>query len=170
MATANADKPSKTARKREQLALQDLGESLIRLRPSELEALPLDDRLREAVCEARGIRSHGALRRQRQLIGKLMRNADADGIRRALDHLGRQDRHATRLFHDAESWRDRICAAGAPAIAEFGARTDADVSALERLAEELAAAADEDRRRSLRRTIFREVHSALGRATDAVAR
>ena len=66
-------KPSKSARKREQLELQQLGERLIDLSADELEALPIDERLRDAVLAASKMRAHGALRRQKQLIGKLMR-------------------------------------------------------------------------------------------------
>lgn len=170
MAAANADKPSKSARKREHLALQDLGEALIRLRPAELDGLPLDLRLREAVLEARDMRAHGALRRQRQLIGKLMRSADADAIRTALERLGQGDRASTRLFHDAEAWRDRICAEGASAIAEFAAQTEADTATIRMLADDLAASSDDSRRRSLRRRIFREVHSGLTGTGGALAR
>ncbi len=77
-------KPSKSARKREYLALQKLGEELITVRRSDLDSLPLDDALREAVREAREIKAHGALRRQKQYIGKLMRNADPEPIRAGL--------------------------------------------------------------------------------------
>jgi len=70
-------KPSKSARKREYLALQKLGEELIRLKQTELDSLDIDENLREAVMEARQIKAHGALRRQKQYIGKLMRNIDA---------------------------------------------------------------------------------------------
>ena len=59
-------KPSKSARKRAYLALQKLGEELITLRESELQAMPLDEDLRDAVLEARLIKAHGALRRQKQ--------------------------------------------------------------------------------------------------------
>jgi len=76
-------KPSKSARKREQLELQALGEQLIGLSADELSALPIDERLREAVIAAAKIRSHGALRRQKQLIGKLMRHCDPEPIRHA---------------------------------------------------------------------------------------
>ncbi|HEX7718587.1 MAG TPA: ribosome biogenesis factor YjgA, partial [Woeseiaceae bacterium] len=116
-------KPSKSARKRQHLALQELGEALIRLGRADLESMPLDDNLLEAVIDAGGIQSHSALRRQRQLIGKLMRDADADVIRASLTALGQADRNATGLFHSAERWRDRILAEGAPAVAEFAART-----------------------------------------------
>ena len=80
-------KPSKSARKREYLALQKLGEDLISLKPSELDSLPLDDNLRDAVEEARRIKAHGALRRQKQYIGKLMRYIDPEPLRAQLARL-----------------------------------------------------------------------------------
>lgn len=82
-------KPSKSARKREYLALQKLGEQLLDLKPHELDAIPIGDDLREAVVEAQGIRSRGALRRQKQFIGKLMRQEDPEPIREALGRLCR---------------------------------------------------------------------------------
>jgi ribosome-associated protein len=82
-------KPSKSARKRAYLALQQLGEELVTLRESELQALPLDEDLREAVMEARRIKAHGALRRQKQYIGKLMGRVDPEPIREALKRLRR---------------------------------------------------------------------------------
>ena len=83
-------KPSKSAIKREYLALQKLGEELIGLREADLLALPLEDDLRGAVLDARRMKARGALRRQRQYIGKLMRRADAESIRHALARVRRQ--------------------------------------------------------------------------------
>lgn len=77
-------KPSKSAKKREYLALQKLGEELITLRESDLDSMPLDEELRDAVLEARQMKARGALRRQKQYIGKLMRRTDAEPIRLAL--------------------------------------------------------------------------------------
>lgn len=82
-------KPSKSARKREYLAAQKLGEELITLKQSDLDQLPLDNDLLEAVIDARQIRAHGALRRQKQYIGKLMRQIDPEPIRTALADLRR---------------------------------------------------------------------------------
>lgn len=82
-------KPSKSARKREFLALQELGEQLIALSEEQLGSIELDDRLREAVVAARAIKSHGALRRQKQYIGKLMRQVDPEPIRAALARISR---------------------------------------------------------------------------------
>ena len=82
-------KPSKSARKRQYIALQKLGEELITLKVSDLNSLPLDDNLREAVLEARQMKAHGALRRQKQYIGKLMRHIDPEPIRSEMAKLRR---------------------------------------------------------------------------------
>jgi ribosome-associated protein len=83
-------KPSKSARKREYLALQKLGEELITLRESDLLSMSLDEDLLEAVLDARRMKKHGALRRQKQYIGKLMGRVDPDPIRTALERLRRK--------------------------------------------------------------------------------
>lgn len=81
-------KPSKSARKREYLALQQLGEELIPLLESDLRAMNLDEDLLDAVLKAKRIKKRGALRRQKQYIGKLMaRLDDPEPIRTALKRL-----------------------------------------------------------------------------------
>ncbi len=80
-------KPSKSARKREYLALQKLGEDLIGLKEPDLRKMGLDEDLLEAVLEARRITSRGALRRQKQYIGKIMRQLDPEPIRAAMTRL-----------------------------------------------------------------------------------
>ena len=60
------------------------------LRESDLQAMPLDEDLRDAVMEARRMKSHGALRRQKQYIGKLMGRVDPEPIREALERLRRK--------------------------------------------------------------------------------
>jgi ribosome-associated protein len=80
-------KPSKSARKREFLALQKLGEDLITLKESDLQHIGLDEDLLEAILEARRIKSNSALRRQKQYIGKIMRNVDPEPIRAAIIRL-----------------------------------------------------------------------------------
>lgn len=83
-------KPSKSAMKREYLARQKLGEELIHLQESDLRALGLDEDLLDAVLEAKRLRKHGALRRQKQYIGKLMGGVDPEPIRTALQRLNRR--------------------------------------------------------------------------------
>jgi len=82
---ASADeRPSKSARKRAAQAAQDLGEQLIGLREAELESLDLPENLREAIREARRIRSRGGGARQRQYIGKLMRGVELEPDRKSV--------------------------------------------------------------------------------------
>ncbi|MET0292890.1 MAG: ribosome biogenesis factor YjgA [Steroidobacteraceae bacterium] len=85
--------PSKSSRKRDAHALQKMGEELVRLRAAELDQLPLPETLRDAIDEARRLTSRGALSRQHQYIGKLMRDIDIEPIREALAHLT-EDRNA----------------------------------------------------------------------------
>lgn len=167
----NDAKPSKSARKRSHLSLQSLGERLIPLEHAELEKLPLDESLLDAVIRAKSIKSRGALRRQRQLIGKLMRHADAEAILASLDKLGTQDRLARETFRQAETWRDRIATEGVAAISEFGARAGGAATEgyaeLERLLRELETARNDPARRRVRRLIFREVYRRLNASEGA---
>ena len=52
--------------------------------------MPLDEELRDAVLEARRMKARGALRRQKQYIGKLMGRLDPEPIREALERLRRK--------------------------------------------------------------------------------
>ena len=160
-------KPSKTARKREHLLLQELGERLVGFTAGELQELPLDERLREAVLAASAMTAKGALRRQKQLIGKLMRNADAEAIRQALDARSADDRAAKRAFAEAERWRDRIVSEGRTAIEEFQAAANVTDDTLGDLLTELQRTVSERTAKGIRRRIFQHVHGALlARARD----
>lgn len=78
----------RSARKRATHELTKLGEELLTLRPAQLAALALPERLEEAVAEARRLTSFGAKRRQVLFIGKLIRNLDEEtiaAIRKALE-------------------------------------------------------------------------------------
>jgi ribosome-associated protein len=89
--------PSKRARKREAHALQKLGEELVKMRQADLDRLPLPENLREAIDEARRLTNRGALSRQRQYIGKLMREADVAPIEAALAALIEERNARARL-------------------------------------------------------------------------
>jgi ribosome-associated protein len=78
------ERPSRSSRKRAALAAQKLGEALLQLKPAELDALGLPEELRAALAEARRLTSRAALARQRQYIGRLMRDVDPEPLERAL--------------------------------------------------------------------------------------
>ena len=89
--------PSKSSRKREAHALQKLGEQLVQMRAAELALLPLPETLRDAIDEARRLTSRGALARQRQYIGKLMRDIDVEPIVAALAALTEERNTRARM-------------------------------------------------------------------------
>jgi ribosome-associated protein len=129
-----SERPSKSARKRAAHAAQDLGEELIRLRDSELVALGLPEQLTEAIRAARHITSRAGGARQRQYIGKLMREVDPEPIRAALGARSARDAQETERFKRIEHWRARLIAEGAPALAELASwRPDMDRAAFVRL-------------------------------------
>jgi ribosome-associated protein len=159
-------KPSKSTRKREQLALQELGETLIALNDSELALLSLDNKLHKAIRDARQISSRGALRRQKQLIGKLMRDVDPQPIRVELAKLRIDDVRSKRLFARAERWRDRLLVDGAMALNEFDAETNTADAELRTLVAELNVAFSEKAEKTVRRQIFRRIHEILVRISQ----
>jgi ribosome-associated protein len=160
------DKPSKTARKREQQALQDLGEHLIPLKSSELDAIGLSEGLLQAVRAATRMKSHGALRRQKQLIGKLMRQADADLVRARIDASGARDRAEKQMFAKAEKWRDKLLTGGSQELQEFETVSGASDAELRQLLAKLAVTINERTEKTLKRQVFRRVHAILVRISQ----
>jgi ribosome-associated protein len=99
---------SKTQRKRAMQELQDLGEELVALTPDRLAGLDLPIRLLDAVLDAKRISKFGALRRQMQYVGRLMRDADAEAIRSKLDVWKGSSVAETARLHTIERWRTRL--------------------------------------------------------------
>jgi ribosome-associated protein len=113
------DGPSKSSRKRAAHAAQDLGEELIRMRDKDLDSLNLPERVVEAIREARRITSRGGGARQRQYIGKLMRDVDLEPIRAFIASRSELDARETERFKRVEAWRERLIIEGAPALEEL---------------------------------------------------
>ena len=110
---------SKSQRKREMHALQELGEQLVKLSKEQFEKISLPDDLHDAIIEARHIRQHGARKRQLQYIGKLMREVDPAPIQEQLDTVLGHSRQAVQNLHDIERWRDRLLAEGDHTLEEL---------------------------------------------------
>lgn len=105
--------PSKSELKRRAHAVQALGMSLVELNDKQLAQMPIDsDDLLEAIAETKRIRSNSARKRHMQYIGKLMRDIDPEPLQRALDELYEGHRKETRAFHDLETLREQVLAAG----------------------------------------------------------
>jgi ribosome-associated protein len=114
------DEPkSKSQKKREADDLQKLGVELIDLPTEKLDQLPLTPHLKQAIIDAKKIKSFGATRRQAQLIGKLMRRADYEDIISAYNTLASEASAQTAQFHELEIWRARLINEGPEALTEF---------------------------------------------------
>lgn len=159
------DRPSKSERKREMHAVQELGEALVGLPDDEISRLDLPENLRDAVSEARRIRGFEARRRQLQYIGKLMRHIDVEPVRRHIDSLKQASAADVAALHRIEKWRDRLIAAPADAAAFGEEYPGANVERLRRLADDVAV----ERSRNAPPRAFRTLFQAIRQAVDAAA-
>ena len=99
---------SKTQRKKDMHALQEIGERLVELDQQKLSELNLPEILIDAINLARIKQKHGAHRRQMQYIGKLMRNIDVLPIQEKLESWQETSLFHTARLHQLEYWRERL--------------------------------------------------------------
>lgn|GEM_PF-948156 len=100
---------SKTRRKQRMTELQKMGAELMTLNKRQLDLIDLPENLLSAMREYQRLPNrHEAKRRQMQFIGKLMRAADHDAIREALDKLRAPDRQEMRRAQQIEAWGERL--------------------------------------------------------------
>ena len=153
-------RPSKTRRKEVSHELQALGEALLELPEDRLDSLGLRESLVDAVRACRGMRSHEARRRQMQLVGKLMRSADAEPVRAAVAEMQIGRARDSIALHSAERWRAELIADDEATTRFASTHADADVQqlrALVRNARKDAARAPEARSGRAYRELFRFV-------------
>ncbi len=155
---------SKSQRKREVTALQDLGTALEALPKERLAKVPLPETLADALREARRVTSHEGKRRQMQYIGKLMRaltDDEVEAIRSVLATFVGASKAETARLHAIERWRDRLIADDG-AITEFiAAHPDTDVQALRTLVRNARKEAQQSKPPKSSRELFQMIKQAL---------
>ena len=159
--------PSKTRRKHEMHALQDLGEQLVSLDPARLRTLDLPERLHDAVLLARSITRHEARRRQMQYIGRLMRDVDPVPLATALKRWSEGPAEEKARFAALERWRTRLLddATGlADFIAEHPAADRAELADLVHAARAERTSGGPPHRQ---RALFRAIRKAAAPAVSA---
>ncbi len=106
--TSEIEPLSKTRQKAAMQGLQDLGEELIELSRTRLAQLKLPEDLLDAVKLAQKIGKNPAIARQKQYIGRLMRDIDTTQIADQLARWkgGHQEENAH--FHRLEKLRERL--------------------------------------------------------------
>lgn len=160
---------SKTKAKEEVEALQDLGKRLVGVGNDRLKKLDIPESLLDAVLEAKRITSHGALRRQMQYIGKLMRDVDTDPIQEMLDELDGISNKANARFHALEKLRDRVIEAEAVITTLKNDHPDLDVSALRTLRRNAIKEQTEQKPPKAYRAIFQLLKNLETPESDTVA-
>ncbi|PIX97118.1 MAG: hypothetical protein COZ24_06990 [Hydrogenophilales bacterium CG_4_10_14_3_um_filter_63_21] len=151
---------SKTRRKNEMNALQDLGAELVELSRERLEKMHLPERLFQELLEAQRITAHGAIRRQLQFIGKLMREVDAEPIAEQLAAIRGESAAAKAEFHAQEHWRARLLEDD-QALTEWLARhPGADVQLMRQLIRNARREASEGKPPKSSRQLFRLLRGA----------
>ena len=160
--------PSKSMLKREAAAAQDLGTRLIALKESELKALDLPETLHDAILLAKRITSRGGLARQRQYIGKLMRDLDPAPIEAALSAESRMSALEAEQHKRIEAWRARLLTEGPAALDDLVKwRPAADRKALQALITKATSQrVDSGSRDGASRELFRSIRTLF----DSISR
>lgn len=109
---------SKTKLKAEADIAQSIGKKLVDLSKEKLLKLNLPEALFEAVIEAKRITANGAIRRQMQYLGRLMRDIDSTPIVEQIQAWEGKNVQENARFHIMERWRDRLIE-NSDAVSEF---------------------------------------------------
>lgn len=156
-------RPSKSQRKRDMVALQKLGESLIELAPEQLERLDLHEDLVEAIRFFHTLKDKEARRRQQQFIGTVMRKIDPEPLRQALDELDQLRFQQAEAFHQIEIWRDALVDGDGEVLTELVGRFGLDSQQLRQLARQAAAEKAAGKPSKNGRALFRLLRQSLER-------
>jgi ribosome-associated protein len=112
---------SKSQRKRDHHALQELGHSLVQLSARQLKKIPLSERAREEIVAARELQ-RGALQRQLRYLAGLLEEEDPVVIRRVLAEIHAPARANVRTHHALEQLRAEILRSPQTTIKDLATR------------------------------------------------
>ena len=155
---------SKSQRKRDMHALQDLGTELEALAKDRLARVPMPEALADAIHQARRINSHEGKRRQMQFVGKIMRGLDddeVDAIKRALEGFKGTSKAETARMHLIERWRELLLADDAALTRFLGEHPDVDVQAVRNIIRNARREKEQGKPPRYYRELFQAIKSAL---------
>lgn len=163
-------RPSKTALKAEAHRRQQLGEALATLPASRRAAIPIADELEEAIRLYLGMRANEAKRRQRQYIGRLLRDVDVSAIEKTIDDFNAGRAANAESLHRAEIWRDELIGSDEAItrwLAQFPQTDVQHLRSLIRQARKAGDQADPEARKSRSyRELFKLVRKTLEQTAD----
>ena len=154
---------SRSAQKRAAHAVEELAQVLVELPEADWKRLPATGDLREQIRQARGIRTHGARKRQIKHLASLLRRSEEEqqSLRAFCEKTDGVHLQEQKTFHLLEQLRDRLCDTEGfqQALHEaLGLWPSLDPQLLTRLARSVQATGD--------RGAFREIFKRLREAAE----
>ncbi|KAA2286267.1 ribosome biogenesis factor YjgA [Arenimonas fontis] len=157
--------PSRSAQRREALAVLDLARRLVEQPEAVLARISMDEDLRELVRSSRKVTAQIARKRQVQYLAKHLRRLDEEAlaaIRGALEHDKAEHLREARALHAIERWRDRLMEEGDAALSELLSRfPQADRQHLRQLARNAHQERLKNKPPHAYRELFRELRDLL---------
>ena len=160
---------SKSQIKRECHALTDVGVELLTLSNDQLDSIPMADTLRNALAEAKNIRKHSALKRQRLYIGKLIRKDDCQNIQAHLEKIKEPSQQQNSAFKAMEDWRDRMLLESDQAVNDFiGQYHSADRQKLRQLVKNAIKERNLNQTPAQARKLFKYIRETIENDTESL--
>lgn len=145
---------SKTQIKKQMDDRQDLGMQLTKLSTDTLKKIGLDESLYEAIVFYKKINSNGALKRQAQYIGRLMRDTDPAPIEAFLARLKGDNTAHNALMQRLELLRERLIDNDEALTTLINQEPDLDISTLRTLIRNARKEKELNKSPKARREIF----------------
>lgn len=158
------DRVSKTQMKKRMDELQDLGMMLTELSSETLKKLALPEDLHQAIRDYKKITANGAIKRQRQYIGRLMRDVDAAPIREFFAKLKGENRAHNAFLQRIEQARSRLLADDAELTRFIAEHPHADAGSLHTLIRNARKEAELDKPPKHFRALYQELKSVMSGA------
>lgn len=156
----NDSVPSKSELKREAQEIFKLGRRLVGMTAPQLQALPLESDVRNAISDAQSIRSNKAHKRQLGFLAGLLRKANLEPLRAALDAVDNSARESHASHHRCEAWRDTLLQEGDAALSRLlEACQDAPVQQLRQLIRNAQREASNNKPPASARKLFRALRA-----------
>ena len=157
---------SKTQMKKRMDALQDLGMELAELPQETLKKIELPVELLEAIREYKKITSNSAIKRQRQYIGRLMRDIDPEPVRAFLARLRGDNQAHNAFLQRVEQMRARLLADDDALTAFVAEYPQSDAGVLRTLIRNARKEAEQNKPPKNFRALYQEIKREMEAAAE----
>lgn len=110
---------SRTEQKKSMQQYVDIGKQLLNLSNKQLNTIPLNNEVLDALETAKKISVGNALKRQLSFLAKLIRKSDYESIQVALEKIQLKDKQYDLVSQKTEQWRDRLLGGETGVLGQF---------------------------------------------------